>query len=114
MGSGHTHRVGRDFAATPSRHALLMGQVMTEPPKARTVLGQLPFAHSLVDRDYLGRDDADLASDPDSRFIVVAGGKALLASANELAHLPFAEIPDGAELVYLGRIEVPHFAAVVP
>ena len=81
-------------------------------------IARLPLAANSIDRDHLTRENEDaiaaLRAHPDTRFIALHRGRALLAAPSGVAYLE-AE-PDAELLVYLGRsIEhgTPLFAAVL-
>ncbi len=85
-----------------------MGQRMSQ-----SFLARLPLAASAVDRDYLGRDSDELLHHPDTRFLVLRDGKALLESPTSLA---LVERVETESVIYLGRAiddGTPYFAAIV-
>src|SRR5215216_6452064 len=72
---------------------------------SESFIARLPLAANSIDRDYLTRDNEDaiaaLRGDPDTRFIALHRGTALLASSTSLAYLTTEPVSD--LLVYLGR-----------
>jgi NAD+ diphosphatase len=78
-------------------------------------IARLPLARGSVNRDYLSRDDdmvAAMLDDDATRFIVLADGTALL-DEGALALLSRADlIGEPRVVIYLGRTNVPIFAAV--
>ena len=72
---------------------------------SKKFLARLPLAASAVDRDYLVRDSDEsieaLRADPDTRYIVLRDGLALLESPTTLALLERVEHVE--TLIYLGR-----------
>jgi NAD+ diphosphatase len=88
-------------------------------PMTTSFLARLPLARTSVDRDYLSRNDdivSAMLADDATRFIVLAGGLALMGGEG-LAMVSRSELeaemsgePDS--MIYLGRSNVPIFAAV--
>lgn len=78
-------------------------------------LARLPLARTSVDRDYLSRNDkivSAMLADDATRFIVLAGGLALV-TVDGLAMVSLGDLVGEPEtVIYLGRSNVPIFAAV--
>ncbi len=72
---------------------------------SESFIARLPLAANSIDRDYLSRENEDaiaaLRAGPDTRFIALHRGSALLSSPSSIAYLDVE--PQSELLVYLGR-----------